>query len=257
MHSTKAMPDETMIHHSVQTLNDWLAYAGLGPLAPEVETQIRERIDAQTIKLDRPATPEQVAAWEESHGFKLPEGLKRWLLFSNGLSVDGSQWIHPLRSIGPTVRFSPSSRLLMQPSTWYEFGNPNETPVNFDGVSNDHEAVIFIVGDETHDNPPRIIARSFNQWFSQLISTNFAEFWHDRYRYHLGDPVQSHYERREPIRLAPRLCKLCKPVGEELLRGTSERSVMKNFEINRDEMEQIIDVFQYRRIKGLKFDPTT
>jgi hypothetical protein len=211
--------------------------------------QLAARSDQQTIRLASPASAIALRSWETSHGHFLPDSLKAWLMLSNGLVIDGFQWIHPLRSIGPTVRFSPSSRLLLQPSSWYEFGNPHEMPVNLDILQHKHDAPVFIVGDESHNDPPRILAKNFKDWFQTAIESNFSRFWQDTETYNLGDPVQLHYLRRQPVKLSPRLCKLCTIVGDELHKGTNEHHLMKSHQINRDELEVIIDVYQYRRFK--------
>lgn len=232
-----------------QLLNQWLVEVGHPPLEPPQAQALAERHHNHSIRLARPAAVAEIKHWEQAHALPLPEPLKAWLRLSNGLVVDDFQWVHPLRCIGPTIRFSPSSRLLLQPSTWYEFGNPHEMPVNLDILPHALDAHIFIVGDESHNDPPRIIARSFAHWFRTAILTNFNHFWHDQQEYNLGDPVREHYLRREPVKLSPRLCKLCRTVGEELLSGRNEHHVMKSHEINRDELELTIDVFQYRRYK--------
>lgn len=233
----------------IQLLNQWLDEVGHPPLAAPQAQAIAARLHNNSIRLAAPASAAQIRQWESAHSLRLPVALTAWLARSNGLMVDGFQWVHPLRSIGPTVRFSPSRRLLLQPSTWYECGNPHEIPVNLDILPHALDAHVFIVGDESHNDPPRIIANSFADWFRTAILTNFDHFWHDPLKFNLGDPVREHYLRREPVKLSPRLCKLCRTVGEELLEGRNEHHVMKSHALSRDELELTIDVFQYRRFK--------
>ena len=252
-HATSTQIQETknpaMSQPLIQLLNQWLDQAGHPPLAPEPAAALAQRHNDKSIRLAAPASSGEIKHWESAHGLTLPASLTAWLTLSNGLVVDGFQWLHPLRCIGPTVRFSPSRRLLLQPHSWYEFGNPFEMPVNIDMLSHCLEAQVFIVGDESHNDPPRIIAQSFSNWFHKAIVSNFNPFWHDPNQFNLGDPVQQHYLRRDPVKLSPRLCKLCSIVGDELLEGRNEHHVMKSHQLNRDELELTIDVYQYRRVK--------
>jgi hypothetical protein len=38
-------------------------------------------------------------------------------------------------------------------------------------------------------------------------------------------------------------------VGEKLASGGDDRTIMRNYQLNRDDLEQVVDAFQYRSIK--------
>ena len=70
------------------------------------------------------ADPEAIAAWEERHGYRLPAGLRAWLMLSNGLYRSGPL-IHPISAIGPMIPFARVPDMIVQPESWFELGNPN------------------------------------------------------------------------------------------------------------------------------------
>ncbi len=51
---------------------------------------------------------------------------------------------------------------------------------------------IFTSGDETHRHPPRIIARSFEEWLLELLRQGGREYWFDPGSTDLGDPWAAH-----------------------------------------------------------------
>jgi hypothetical protein len=241
----------------IRGLSQWLA--GLDhPQAKLIDMDsLAAKLQNRRFVLAKPASESEIQRWEHAHHLILPSGLREWLNISNGLVIDGFQWIHPLRSIGPTIRFSPSRSLIIQPSSWYEFGNPNDSPVNLDLIQADlsqpqnsqTESPVFVVGAETEADPPRIIRHSFTDWLIQLARSGFHDDWSSSPLTHLGDPIESHYRRKKPPKLAPRLCEICMEVGEKLASGGDDRTIMRNYQLNRDDLEQVVDAFQYRSIK--------
>lgn len=222
------------------------------PMLPSVEH--RQEPDDRTVVLGPPVPESALTNWETTHGYHLPFGLKRWLMISDGLMVDDVRWIHPIRCIGPTVRFRPGNMLLQQPPSWYEFGNPYDSPVNMDLVVDqdgfDGKTPIFTSVSEADDSF-RVIARNFSQWFLRVIDAGFRPFWNFDEDAERIDPVDLHYASLQPPKLPPKLCLLCVSVGDQLRNGIDERELMKKHELNRSELEMIISAYQYRRQKSM------
>jgi len=211
-------------------------------------------IDFRTVQLGPPLSELQLARWEATHAYRLPFGLKRWLAISDGLEVDGVRWIHPIRCIGPTVRFRPGAVLLQQPTSWYEFGNPNDAPVNMDLIfttERDDESTPIFVSMSEPEESFRVVADHFSQWFENVIAAGFQSYWttlaHDR----RIDPVALHYARVKPPKLPPKLCLICQQVGDQLTNGLDERDLMRRHDLSRDELESLISAYQYRQQKSL------
>ncbi|MCY2935055.1 MAG: hypothetical protein NT172_12920 [Planctomycetota bacterium] len=242
-------PNSPFIH----TLWEWMADSDHQGLITRTPAELAETIQNRRFQLAKPASSDQISQWHDSHSLKLPSSLQNWLRKSNGLLIDGYQWIHPVGSIGPAIRFSPSLSLLIQPFSWYEFGNPNDSPVNFDLIPDSarrtSDVPVFVVGTETPADPPRIIASSFSHWVIQLIESGFHDDWSNTPGINLGDPIHDHYRRKVPPKLSPRLCKICREVGEMLTSGAGERSVMRTYGLTHEEFEQVVDAFQHRCLK--------
>jgi hypothetical protein len=181
----------------------WMAWGGIDrTLAPSPE-RLAESFGAGTEACRPPADPREIAAWEHRHGYRLPAGLRAWLMLSNGLYLAGPL-IHPISAIGPMVVFARIDDLLVQPESWFELGNPNVETICIDlaypwpGGS----YPIFTSGDEQSHSPPRIIARSFEEWFLELLRQGGREFWLAPEFASLGDPWQAH-RRYTPQPLLP------------------------------------------------------
>ena len=148
------------------------------------------------------ASPDEIAAWEERHGYRFPAGLRAWLLLSNGLYRSGPL-IHPISAIGPMIPFARVPEMIVQPESWFELGNPNLQTVCIDLAyrlpGGGHP--IFTSGDDAPGSPPRIIARSFEEWFLELLRQGGREYWFDPDFEDFGDPWPSH--RRHAPRPAP------------------------------------------------------
>ncbi len=111
-----------------------------------------------------------IADWEERHGYQLPHGLQAWLRLSNGL-FGGGPYIHPITAIGPMVPFARVPGMVVQPESWFELGNPNRQTICIDLAYRlpGGSYPIFTSGDDEMGSPPRIIARSFEEWFLELL----------------------------------------------------------------------------------------
>ncbi len=211
-------------------------------------------IDMRSVQLGPPLSESQLARWESTHAYRLPFGLKRWLAISDGLMVDGVRWIHPIRCIGPTVRFRPGSVLLQQPASWYEFGNPNDSPVNMDLIfttERDDESTPIFVSMSEPEETFRVVADHFAQWFENVIAAGFRPFWTSLPQDRPVDPVTLHYARVKPPKLPPKLCLICKQVGDQLISGQDERELMRRHDLSREELESLISAYQYRQQKSL------
>lgn len=78
----------------------------MNPLSEKFEyikrcCDVIENAGVNCYKLFDPASPEAIAKWESDNGAALPEGLKNWLLLSNGFEMGASADILPLERIRP------------------------------------------------------------------------------------------------------------------------------------------------------------
>ena len=138
------------------------------------------------------ADPRSIADWEEQHAaISCRMASKPWLRLSNGLFGRGP-FIHPITAIGPMIPFARVPEMLVQPESWFELGNPNLQTICIDlgyrlpGGS----YPIFTSGDDDSGSPPRIIARSFEEWFLELLRQRGREYWFDAGFVDFGDPWQ-------------------------------------------------------------------
>ena len=192
------------------------------------------------------ADPQSIAAWEERHGFALPAGLRGWLMLSNGLYRSGPL-IHPISAIGPMIPFARVPGMIVQPESWFELGNPNLQTVCIDlayrlpGAGN----AIFTSGDDSRGSSPRIIARSFEEWFLELLRNGGREYWFDADFKDFGAPWPSH-RRHAP---GPALCDWLRPfaerVGPMLNTGTDEWDIAARLGLSRPDVELIFRHLQH------------
>ncbi len=84
----------------------WMAWGGIDP-------HLARRSGCAGVGVrGRPRTPagpvptrESICDWEQRHGYRLPPGLRAWLMLSNGLFRSGPL-IHPISAIGPMIPFA-------------------------------------------------------------------------------------------------------------------------------------------------------
>jgi len=193
-----------------------------------------------------PADPGAVAAWEHRHGFRLPAGLRAWLLLSNGLH-HGGPLIHPITAIGPMILFSKMRDLVIQPESWFELGNPNVETVCIDLAyrwpGGCHP--IFVSGDEQAGTEPRIIARSFEEWFLELLRQGGREYWLAPGFQDLGDPWERH-RRYAPQPELPKHLRSFAPKVRPLLSGEAdEREIVAGTGLSHADVETIIRHLQH------------
>jgi hypothetical protein len=231
-------------------LNDlvgrWVASSGIAPdRAPNSE--VLDRQFGHRPDPCRPAAaPRQIEVWERGHGYTLPEGLRNWLLLSNGFYLNGPL-IHPLSAIGPMVPFARVPHLVVQPESWYEVGNPNVETVCIDlayrwpGGGNP----IFTSGDDQSQSPPRVIAASFEEWFLRLLWEGGREYWFDPGFTDLGDPWREHRRHAPAPPLPDRLRAIAPRVLPLMRLGADDRSIATTLGISRGDVEAICRHLQH------------
>jgi hypothetical protein len=192
------------------------------------------------------AEPQAITDWETRHGYRLPAGLRAWLMLSNGLFATGPI-IHPLSAIGPMIPFARFPELIVQPESWFELGNPNLQTVCIDLAYRLPGAghPIFTSGDDAAQSPPRIIARSFEEWFLELLRQGGREYWFEPGFVDHGDPWQSHrtYVANPP--LSRKLRPFRGRVARLLRSGTDERDIADALGLARADIELICRHLQH------------
>lgn len=222
----------------------WMAWGGVAPaLRPDPRT-LERSFGPDAV---RPAaTPDELAAWEYRHGFHLPPGLRAWLLLSNGLHRD-APLIHPISAIGPMILFGPMDELRIQPESWFELGNPNVETVCIDLAYRwpDGGCPIFVSGDESTGTKPRIVARSFEDWFLRLLARGGREYWLAPDFTPLGAPWDAHRRHAPRPDLPKPLRAIAAEVGPLVLAGVDEREIAARTGLNHDDLEAIIRHVQH------------
>jgi hypothetical protein len=226
----------------------WMALGGIATrLAPDPHTP--ESVFPDRQDACRPgADPRAIAAWEDRHDYRLPFGLRTWLMLSNGLYRSGPL-IHPLSAIGPMIPFARIPGMIVQPESWFELGNPNLQTICIDlgyrlpGAGNP----IFTSGDDTRSSPPRIIARSFDEWFIELLRQGGREYWFDTDFEDHGAPWPSHRRHAMVPLLCERLRAFAEPAWPLLLAGADEREIAERLGLSRTDVELILRHLQHVR----------
>jgi hypothetical protein len=231
-----------------ERVRSWMARVGIDArLAPDPAALEAGFSDSQ--EACRPgADPRAITAWEDRHGYRLPSGLRAWLMLSDGLYRSGPL-IHPLSAIGPMIPFARIPGMIVQPESWFELGNPNLQTICIDlgyrlpGAGNP----IFTSGDDTRNSPPRIIARSFEEWFIELLRQGGREYWFDPDREDYGAPWPSHRRHTTGPFLSDRLRPFADRVWPLLLAGADEREIAESLGLNRPDVELILRHIQHVR----------
>lgn len=226
-------------------VNCWMAWGGIdSSLAPDDEVLTAGFDQADVCRPS--AAPGTIAAWENRHGFSLPTGLRAWMLLSNGL-YRGGPLIHPITAIGPMVIFSRMNELLIQPESWFELGNPNIETVCVDLAyrwpGGGHP--IFVSGDDESGTSPRIIARSFEEWFLELLRQGGREYWLDPGSTDLGDPWAAHRRFTPQPELPGRLRRFLAEVRSLVSARVDEREIATRTGLGHDDLEVIIRHLQH------------
>lgn len=186
--------------------------------------------------------------WEQSHGFRLPRGLRAWLLLSDGLHLDpGVPLIHPLASIGPMVQFARVPGLLIQPESWFELGNPGTETVCIDLAYTwpEGDYPLFTSGDDLRSTRPRLIAGGFEEWLLRLLEEGGRTYWLEPAFPSLGDPWLEHRRRAPAPPLPERLRSLAPSVQPMLMAGADDRLIASSFGITRWDVEALVRHLQH------------
>jgi hypothetical protein len=198
------------------------------------------------------ADPRSIADWEERHGYQLPHGLQAWLRLSNGL-FGGGPFIHPLTGIGPMIPFAHVPGMLVQPESWFELGNPNRQTICIDLAYRlpAGSYPIFTSGDDELGSPPRIIARSFEEWFLGLLRHEGREYWFEQGFRDFGDPWQSHRRHATEPPLSGRLRSYADRVAGLHSSGADERKIAASLGLCRADVESIFRHLQHSTPEGV------
>jgi hypothetical protein len=197
------------------------------------------------------ALPQAITDWEERHGYRLPAGLRAWLRLSNGLFGSGPL-VHPISAIGPMIPFASVPEMIVQPESWFELGNPSDQTICIDLAYRlpDGGFPIFSSGDDASRSRPRIIARSFEEWFLELLRNGGREYWFDPGFVDFGDPWQSHRRHVDHPRLNRRLGPFAERVARLLDSGADERRIALTLGLSACDVESI-----FRHLQHVGLDP--
>ena len=191
----------------------------------------------------------EIDAWGRRHGFRLPLGLRSWLVLSNGFYTTSGPLIHPLSAIGPMVPFARLPDVVVQPESWFELGNPNVETVCIDlsypWPSPDGGPPIFTSGDDQTRSSPRVIAESFESWFLELLHYGGREYWFEPDFADLGDPWQAHKNYAPAPPLPDRLRALAPFVLPYMQPGADERTIATSLGITRTDLEALFRHLQH------------
>jgi hypothetical protein len=224
----------------------WMAWGGID-LPSVIDPALLEQGFAARSECCRPgALPQAITDWETRHGYRLPVGLRAFLMLSNGLFGTGPI-IHPISAIGPMIPFARVPDLIVQPESWFELGNPNMQTVCIDLAYRlpDGGSPIFTSGDDAAHSPPRIIARGFEEWFLELLRQGGREYWFDPGFLDYGDPWQSHRAYVANPRLSRRLKPFRGRVARLLRSGADERDIASELGLARSDIELICRHLQH------------
>ena len=152
------------------------------------------------------------------------------------------------------IPFARVPDLIVQPESWFELGNPNLQTVCIDLAYRlpDGGFPIFTSGDDAAHSPPRIIARSFEEWFLELLRQGGREYWFDPEFEDHGDPWPSHRRHAAAPTLSDRLKPFADRVWPLLLAGTDERDIAEQLGLSRPDVELIL-----RHLQHVRTVPTT
>jgi hypothetical protein len=193
------------------------------------------------------ACPRALRAWERRHGYRLPAGLRSWLMLSDGLYL-GSPLVHPISAIGPMIPFAPVPGMIVQPESWFEVGNPNLQTICVDLAyrlpGGGHP--MFTSGDAATNSPPRIVAPSFEEWFLELLRQGGREYWFDPGFVDLGDPWSSHRKHVSGPPLRERLKPFVGPVARLFQEGANELEIAVALGLSRPDVEAICRHVQHK-----------
>jgi hypothetical protein len=229
-----------------ELVNCWIAWGGIDARFAPAPAALASGFphDRQPCRAGAPL--QAIADWENRHGYRLPAGLRAWLRLSNGLFGSGPL-IHPLSAIGPMIPFARVPEMIVQPESWFELGNPSDQTICIDLAYRlpGGGFPIFTSGDDVSQSRPRIIARSFEEWFLELLGSGGREYWFDPGFVDFGDPWRSHRQHVSHPRLSRRLFPYADRVARLLDSGADERMIARAVGLSPPDIEVIFRHLQH------------
>ena len=145
------------------------------------------------------------------------------------------------------IPFARVPEMIVQPESWFELGNPSRETICIDLAYRlpGGGYPIFTSGDDESNSPPRIIARSFEEWFLELLRNEGREYWFDPGFRDFGDPWQSHKRHVAQPALPPRLLSFAEPVARLQSSGVDESRIAASLGLSRAEVESIFRYLQH------------
>jgi hypothetical protein len=173
-------------------------------------------------------------------------------LLSNGLYRHGPL-IHPISAVGPMIPFARVAEMIVQPESWFELGNPSQQTICIDLAYRLPSAgsPIFTSGDDATRTAPRIIARSFDEWFLELMRQGGREYWLDPRSADFGDPWQLHRRHVAHPALPVRLRPFAQRVAALFEAGTDELEIATRLRLRRGDVELV-----FRHLQHVGLDPS-
>jgi hypothetical protein len=226
-------------------LMQWASVVGVAPQSLPPAALV-DRAFADPSPLRPGASKDRIDAWESAHGFSLPRSLRCWLLLSDGLYAQ-APIIHPLTAIGPMIPFARVPKLVVQPESWFELGNPGDETICMDLAYRwpGGDAPIFTSGDDRRGRLPRLIATSFEAWLLRFLRGGGREFWLDGDFVSLGDPWREHIRRVPVPELPERLRSVASRARPFLYSNEDDRSIASSLGITRSDLEVLFRHLQH------------
>lgn len=240
----------------LEVVGQWARSARVDTARLPAPSTLRELFSSRPIPCRPPASAQAVDDWERRHGFALPNGLRAWLLLSDGFYL-GAPAIHPLGAIGPMVPFAKVRGMAVQPESWFEVGNPTESEtvcadLAYRWPDGDHP--LFTSGDDHHRIDPRLIAPSFEDWFLRLLQEGGRPFWLEPTYPNLGDPWAEHCRHTPAPPISADLLRLIDLALPLVDAGVDERSIAERLGICRADAESMVRHLQHR-MAGPRLSP--
>jgi hypothetical protein len=229
-----------------ELVNCWIAWGGIDLRFAPDPAAMAAGFPADREPCRAGAPLQVIADWEQRHGYRLPAGLRAWLRLSNGLFGSGP-YIHPISAIGPMIPFARVPEMIVQPESWFELGNPSDQTICVDlGYRLPGGGYpIFTSGDDSAHSRPQIIARSFEEWFLELLGNGGREYWFDPGFAGFGDPWQSHRTHATGPCLSRRLVPFVERVARLLDSGADERLIALALGLSPCDVEAIFRHLQH------------
>ncbi len=232
-----------------ERVSHWAESLGIEPGRVPTSAELLARFQGKPEPCRPGIDARAIDEWDRRHGYALPESLREWLLLSNGFYTKNGPLIHPLSAIGPMVPFARMPEIVVQPESWFELGNPNVETVCLDLGYSWPEAEggppVFTSGDDLTGSRPRVIARSFEEWFLRVLNHGGEEYWFRADFAHLGDPWETHRRLAPAPPLPDRLRALAPRVLTLMRPGADDRGIATTLGISRGDVEALFRHLQH------------